>query len=124
MRVGKIDIDGLVADRDQLFAEAVHLYHEGEVWWPERGFEQQHIKPEQAARYEADVWEEIIAEYLKTQTKVTVGQVAQEALNVETTRIGKADQNRVAAALERVGWRRERQDGRTDWQGKRWWVKL
>jgi predicted P-loop ATPase len=123
VKVGKIDLEGLIAERDQLFAEAVHFYHEGHRWWPEREFEQQHIKPEQSARYEADVWEEKIAEYLQAQTKVTVGQVAHEALHIETPRIGKADQNRIAAAMERLGWRRERQDGKTDWQGKRWWVK-
>jgi hypothetical protein len=27
-----------------------------------------------------------------------------------------------AAAMEQIGWRRERADGKTDWQGKRWWV--
>jgi hypothetical protein len=25
--------------------------------------------------------------------------------------------------MERVGWKRERPDGKTDWQGKRWWVR-
>jgi hypothetical protein len=46
----------------------------------------------------------------------------QHGLGIETARIGAADQRRIAAALERIGWRRERADGKTDWQGKRWWV--
>ena len=53
---------------------------------------------------------------------MTIGQVAQEALFIETGRIGTVDQRRIAAALEQLGWRRERTDGKTNWQGERWWV--
>ncbi|WP_375762858.1 VapE domain-containing protein [Bradyrhizobium sp. Pha-3] len=123
IKVGKIDIDSLIEDRDQLFAEAVHAYHEGERWWPDRDFEREHIKPEQEARFEADTWEESIGDYLKTQTRVLVSQVAKEALFIEAAKVARADQNRITAALERLGWRREREDGKTDWQGKRWWIK-
>lgn len=122
VKAGKINIDALARDRDQLFAEAVDRYHNGMQWWPDKDFERQHIAPQQAARYEADVWEESIGAYLKTQTKVTVGQIAKEALHIETPRIGTAEQRRIAAALEQIGWRRERADGQTDWQGKRWWI--
>jgi hypothetical protein len=48
-----------------------------------------------------------------------VGQVAREALFIETPRIGTAEQRRIAAALERLGWKR----GKKDWEGKRWWSK-
>ena len=68
VRVGKIDVDGLAADRDQLFAEAVELYRAGEPWWPDREFEVEHIAPEQAARYEADAWEDTIASLRRTST--------------------------------------------------------
>jgi predicted P-loop ATPase len=91
-------------------------------WWPDKDFERQHIAPQQAARYEADAWEENIGAYLKTQTKVTVGQVAREALHIDTPRIGTAEQRRIAAAMEQIGWHRERADGKTDWQGQRWWI--
>jgi predicted P-loop ATPase len=91
VKTGKINIDGLIEDRDQLFAEAVHLYRAGEPWWPDRQFEQAHIKPQQDARYEADAWQETIVDYLKGHTKVTIGKVAMEALGFDRARIGRAD---------------------------------
>jgi predicted P-loop ATPase len=122
IKTGNIDLEALARDRDHLFAEAVDRYNNGATWWPDKDFERQYIAPEQAARYEADVWQENIATYLKTNTKVTVGQVAKEALHIETPRLGTAEQRRISAALEHLGWRRERLDGKTDWQGKRWWI--
>jgi predicted P-loop ATPase len=119
IKTGQIDIDSLSRDRDQLFAEAVARYHDGTTWWPDKDFEQQHIMPEQAARYEADSWEENIADYLKGASKVNIGQVAHDALHIETPRVGTAEQRRIAAALERLNWKRH---PKKDWQGKRWWT--
>ena len=102
-----INTEKLANDRDQLFAEAVRLYRTGASWWPDRDFERKYIEQEQASRYEADAWEETIAEFLGKHSKVTVGQVARDALGFETSRIGTADQRRIAAALEQAGWRRD-----------------
>jgi predicted P-loop ATPase len=118
IRVENINIDALAQNRDQLFAEAVHLYRNGTPWWPDKSFEQEHIAPQQAARYEADAWEESIANLLKTTTQVTVSQVAREALGIDTPRIGTAEQRRIAAALTQLGWQRRPKD----WQGNRWWT--
>jgi len=117
IKTGIIDIEALARHRDQLFAEAVVRYREGVKWWPDKEFERVHIMPEQASRYESDAWEETIADYLKKHDKVTVGHVARDALDIETPRIGTADQRRVAAALEQLGWRRLKPDS----EGKRWW---
>ena len=122
MKAGSIAIDALAADRDQLFAEAVKLYRERVLWWPDRDFERAHIAPEQAARYEGDAWEESIASYLQTVQRATVGMVARTGLGIEIPRIGTADQRRIAAAMVQLGWRREKPAGKTDWQGKRWWI--
>jgi predicted P-loop ATPase len=119
IKAGSIDIDALVRDRDQLFAESVARHQEGAEWWPNKDFERNCIMPEQAARYEADTWEENIADYLNGASKVTIGQVAREALHIETPRIGTAEQRRIAAALERLDWKRQPKD----WEGKRWWTK-
>jgi predicted P-loop ATPase len=108
VKVGDIDIDGLAGDRDQLFAEAVHLYHEGAAWWPDKDFEREHIAPQQEERRESDAWEEAIADYVKAAERVTVAQIAREALGMATERIGTAEQRRIGAALDLLGWKRVR----------------
>jgi predicted P-loop ATPase len=117
LKTGTIRIEALGLDRDQLFAEAVKLYRDGVAWWPHRDFEREYIMPQQASRYEADAWEEPVAAYLKNKDRVTVGEVAKLGLCIETPRIGTADQRRIAAVLELLGWHRLPMD----WQGKRWW---
>jgi predicted P-loop ATPase len=104
IKCGRIDVDGLAEDRDQLFAEALHLYRESEPWWPNKDFEREHIEPQQAARYEGDAWEEQVADYLNGKSRVTVGEVARQALSIETPRIGTADQRRITAIMTSLGW--------------------
>jgi predicted P-loop ATPase len=114
---GKIDIEALTKDRDQLFAEAVTLYRNGAHWWPSREFEREHIAPQQEDRFEADVWEEKITEFLRLKDKVTVGEVAREALFLDIPKIGRTDQHRITAVLDHLRWQRKR-DGKG-----RWWVR-
>jgi predicted P-loop ATPase len=117
---GKIDIAALEQDRDQLFAEAVHAYRQGDKWWPDRRFEAEHVATEQEARYEADAWEEVIAEWLSDKDRVTVYEVAFKALQFQTSRIGTADQRRIIAILERKGWQRSKRDS----EGRRLYVRI
>jgi predicted P-loop ATPase len=119
VKAGAIDVTALAQDRDQLFAESVARYRAQERWWPDKDFERDAIMPEQAARYEADAWEDTIREYVSSKSRVTVGEVAKSALEIETPRIGTADQRRIAAALDLLGWKRQPQAS----DGKRWWTK-
>jgi len=113
VKVGKIDTDALTRDRDQIFAEAVVAYHEGKQWWPDQAFEERYISPQQEARFEADAWEETIRPWLASKQRVTVTSVARDCLGMETARIGRADQNRIIAILDRMGWKSTR-----DWRGR------
>jgi predicted P-loop ATPase len=117
VKCGRIDLESLDRDRDELFAEAVARYRKGEAWWPDKAFEREIIAPEQAARYEADAWEEAIREWLGATTldRVTLLQVARGALDFKTDRLGTADQRRIAAILTNLGWKSKR-----DMRG-RWW---
>jgi predicted P-loop ATPase len=117
--VSAIDTDALTRDRDQLFAEAVTLYRRGVQWWPDGAFEAKHIRPQQEARYDADAWEGTIAQYLEQETTTTVGEVARDALKIDTPRIGTADQRRISGILERLQWAR----GPKDWRGLIPWQK-
>jgi predicted P-loop ATPase len=121
VKTGIIDIEALKRDRGQLFAEALERYCDATPWWPDRTFEAQYIQPQQAARYEADAWEEQISEYLRTHNRITIGEVAFHALSIQTPRVGRAEQNRIIGVLEQLGWKRDN-GGKKDWQGKRWWV--
>ncbi|MGC1408952.1 MAG: VapE domain-containing protein [Acetobacteraceae bacterium] len=105
-KVGEIDLELLQSDRDQLFAEAVHLYRKKWRWWPTRGFEEEHMKPQQAARYEGDPWEGPIATWLanKGKKETTFVEVATQALFMATGKIGTSDQHRMRAVFKTLGW--------------------
>jgi len=51
---------------------------------------------------------------------VTIGEIARQGLFIETSRIGTADQRRIAAVLETIGWKRAKRD----FTGKRWWERV
>jgi predicted P-loop ATPase len=137
VKTGRIDLDALETDRDQLFAEAVQLYRQGIPWWPDKQLEREHIMPEQEARYEADVWETLVRKYLDGKASVTLLQVAIHALKFEIeppsymqgepapargtpiNRLGTADQRRLAAIMTALGWEQKREAG----TGKRHWGK-
>jgi predicted P-loop ATPase len=109
VRIGTINIDCLTSDRDQLFAEAVKLYRQGEQWWPDKFFEQKHIQPEQDDRYEGDAWDEPISKYLEGVSQTTLLAVAKNALGLEhVEHFGTADQRRIAAVMMTLGWKRGR----------------
>ncbi len=120
VKVGTVEADNLRSDRDQLLAQAVALYRGGQQWWPDAEFEADHIKPEQDARFEADAWEEAVADYLAGNPQVTLKKVANECLHIDTGKFGTADQRRIAAVLERLGWVRGKRSGAS---GDRFWTK-
>jgi predicted P-loop ATPase len=113
IKVGAIDIDALRHDRDQIFAEAVKAYRDGKHWWPEEGFEREHIKPRQDDRFEGDPWEDAIAAHVSTLSRVRVTDIARNVLAIEGAKIGTAEQRRIAAVLVGLGWKPIR-----DWQGR------
>ena len=102
--VGKIDLQVLRRDRDQLFAEAVTRFERGDQWWPDAAFERRVIKPEQESRYESDPWEQTIAEYVKDLSRANVTEIARLALGFDAiAKVGTADQRRIVAVLKTLG---------------------
>lgn len=120
VKVGRIDTDSLSRHRDQLFAEAVAIYRKTRRWWPAGGFELEHIAPQQEARFEQDAWEEAIRQWIPGRTTVLVKEVARDALGLDVPRLGRAEQNRITAILEHMGWSRQKKD----WRGNIPWAPL
>jgi len=104
VKVREIKLEEFKRDRDQMFAEAVHLYKAKVPWWPTKDFERKHIQPEQEARFEHDAWEEAILDYFnRTKPRsVTILELARKALTIKTDRVGTADQRRIKGILERL----------------------
>lgn len=112
-----IDIESLREHRDQLFAEAYLLFQSGAKWWPDAAFESEHIKPQQADRFEIDPWEEMILAHIETtQTdRITVAGLLTHVIDKKAP--SHADRARVKAILQRMGY----VEGRTS--QTRYWFK-
>jgi hypothetical protein len=106
VKVGAINTVQLRRDRDQLFAEAVHLFRRGTTWWPGTDFETRHIIPEQEARFEEDVWEEPVSQFVSGLQTTTVQEVAAKGLRLDISKCGTTEQRRIADVLLRLGWTR------------------
>jgi predicted P-loop ATPase len=106
---GKIDIDGLAQVRDQLWGEARHRYETGESWWfdsTETGLIAA-AEDEQQMRYQADPWQDKIADFLEDKSETSVSRILEQVLFVPPDRWTKSMQTRVGQCLTALGWRRQ-----------------
>ena len=79
-----IDLAGLEAARDQLWAEAVHRFKAGEPWWLETPELEALATAEQALRFVVDPWEDSIREWVGDRTDVSVKEVLQHVFGIAT----------------------------------------
>jgi len=100
--VTKIDIAGIIEKRDQLWAEAYHLYREGERWWLD-GDENALADVETSERQEQDAWAPVLSDKLSNLTEVTSDRALTE-LGIPHERKDKRAQMRVAKALKEIGF--------------------
>lgn len=115
------DTVGLQQVRDQLFAEAVVRYRNGEAWWLS-DFLAEKQDESVSAYVAADPWHEEIGRWASNRVgEFTVSQVLEHALKRKSTESSKADEMRVASVLGSLGFerRQKRVDGHKGW----WWTK-
>jgi predicted P-loop ATPase len=104
---GTIDLKAIEHDRDQLWAEAVAQFKASTPWWIADTDTVGLVRDEQAARYVDDPWHEPIANFARSRTDVSIGEVLSNLL-IERGRWTQSDQNRVARCLKVLGWERYR----------------
>ena len=123
VRCTVINIESLKADRDQLWAEALHLYRAGTPW---------HVLPqelylfesEQESRLMNDAWEDCIESWLdqpeqRVHDHFSMVEIFEGALRMEPVHLRKPEQIRMAGILSKLGWKRVRP--RIDKGGVRPW---
>lgn len=117
----RIDREAITRDRDQLWAEAVHLYHAGEPWHL-TDIETDLAKIEQQERQLVTELEQQIADYLERISRegtqeVDMRRILVECLHLEPDRADYAQRAgqlgpQAAQAMQRLGWHRVRTVGR------------
>jgi hypothetical protein len=113
VRCGAIDIEGVVRDRAQLWAEALHLYKANERWWPE-GDEVHLCTDEQEDRRQRDPWEATIAAALADVNETTTQHILVHVFAIRPDEQHRGHETRVGQAMTALGWtkrRRRTQDG-------------
>jgi predicted P-loop ATPase len=100
VRVGKVDLGWLRANREQLFAEAVRLFQAGRKW---HRYPKEETLAQQEQRSVEDPWEDLIARYLCGRQEVTVADIINHALDLPARDQNKAASTRVGMTLGRLG---------------------
>jgi len=118
---GRIDVEALARDRNQLWAEAKARFDAGRVWWLDSAELVQMASDEQAERYEGDPWEEVIGRWADDRSNVSIGEVLERCLQKPQGLWTQSDKNRAARCLRFLGWDRyrERQGARLEWRYRR-----
>lgn len=115
---GPIDVAAIVADRDQLWAEAVALYQKGIEWWLPPRIEDI-AADQQAAFIDQDIWENLIIKWLESHDRpFTLEDLFAQNTGItpyrEASAVDKRDQMRAARCLIKLGLikRQQRINGR------------
>ncbi len=101
-----IDVDGLAACRDQLWAEATALYFDGRPWWLDSVALNREAAEEQADRYEGDPWDELILAWAQDRESVAIADVLSMCLEKKKDLWTQMDKIRIARSLRAHGWQR------------------
>jgi predicted P-loop ATPase len=103
-----VNLDALVRDRGQLWAEALVRYRARHPWHLETPELEALAAAEQAARYAFDSWEEPVREWLTAKDDVSVAEVLVGALGIQQANWSQTAQNRIADILVANGFKKYR----------------
>lgn len=103
VKTGAIDIEGVTADRAQIWAEAVEAYRSGEGWHISDPEVLALASEEQALRLEQDPWLDDLRKFADAQEVLTTAD-ALKYLGVEVSARSPRDGERVGGVLRSLGW--------------------
>lgn len=115
VETGTIRLDELAQDRDQLFAEAYYRFFLGEAHWITDKRVRDMAKAMQADRTEGEAWAMYIQSWLEKEASrgmeyptLSTEFIAQDILNLTVKESTKSAFNRIAQAMDELGWVKDR----------------
>jgi predicted P-loop ATPase len=118
----EIDLKYVVESRDQLWAEAVHLYKRGVKWWIDSNDAvYAEVVNQQSARVDTDVWQPKVEEWLVIKEQVTSQEILRDCLEIETCKQTQREKTRVANIMQSLGWKRTQVRDKTDKNRRKWY---
>jgi hypothetical protein len=108
IRCPNILVDIAPKDRDQLWAEAVARYKQGENWWVTDRALLETVKAHQEDARQHDEYEDLLKTELKLVTKITLAEVA-ERLGIRPRELDKPTQTRLGLVMKAIGFARKRE---------------
>jgi len=107
LQVGRLNLEVLIEQRDQLWAEAVHLFHGGEQWHLTAS-EEALLVDRHAQHMVRDAWEAPIETWIGVQLKTepfTTSDILANALSKPRGQWTRQDEMRVASVMKTLGWK-------------------
>lgn len=116
----ELNIDGLTAARDQLFAEALAAFARGDRYWPSREEQALLFDPEQLKREAPDDLVDALHDWVYARASDFSAYIAAtECLKLDASKLTRDMQTRIGIALRKLGCSRiEKRNGMT-----RYWYK-
>lgn len=116
------DVAALRADREQIWAEAVHRFKAGEKWWIERDDPVMKIaKEEQLLRTLEDAWEANVSQAIEGKEVVSVSYIMGE-IGLDMAQRNTFSTNRITSILQSMGWKNAIKYSKTHKKSMRgWW---
>jgi len=120
VEVGEINLDGLRAMREQLFAEALRRFDDGERFWPDAREQKTLFDPEQMAREQPESLIDALHDWAFAQVSdFSVADAVMQGLKLDASKLTRDLQTRVGIALRKIGCEKvERRNGMV-----RYWYK-
>jgi predicted P-loop ATPase len=100
--VGRIDLDAVSRDRDQLWAEAVVEFRKKTPHWIQPD-EVAEVETEQMRRTDVDVWTDAIADLAKTRTAVYQNEILKD-LGIPLKDANDRHAARIGRVMKKLGW--------------------
>lgn len=111
---GKIDVEGIKRDREQLWAEAIFMYRHGTPWWLEDQFLIDASEQHQEQYQERDVWLPLIETYLRhSKSPETIANILEVCLNKLPANWSHYDKVRVGKCLRQLNVKTTQRHGAT-----------